>query len=369
MALTSDSRSRMLAYFDQLTGLGLRVGIPAFGIALVFLLFGAVSGKIQGISHMKAADQAQMIQIIEIASRMLVYGCAVVVFCVIARLFSDEVIGQALTIAGALFYFGSPFLLVQVARLENMGGSSLPRTIVDSFRTTGAICFVPGLILLLRDAIMRIWNGLSVKKMVERHLEEDGTEEKLKKSVFAGVYSKCWDMNFCRAFVRKVCPAYAARKSCWKIKVGCYCDEKTILKAMMSEGKENVHTRGIMKSLGITDEKTVKLGSKVRKQRCRRCGIYIEHQRQKYQILSPVVFPVVGALLYAFHERISAVLWVVLQNTDRIMSFLAYKTGTAAQSFSSDGGILTGLAFAWLSIIVISYSLRLLEYLIFELQV
>jgi hypothetical protein len=367
MALKSDTRTRMLAYLDQLTGFGLRIGIPALAIPLAFLLFGALSGKIQGISHMRAADRVQMIHMIELSTRVLVYASALVVACVICRLFHDEVVGQALTVAGALFFFGSPAVLVSVAGLDNMTGTTLPRTIVDAFRTTGTICFAPGLILLLRDAILRIWNGLSVKRMMERRIEEE--EEKVQKSAFSSIYAKCWDMNFCRAFVRKVCPAYAAKKSCWKIKVGCYCDEKTILKAMMSEGKENVHTRGIMETLGIDDEKKAKLSSKVRKQRCRRCGIYMEHQRQKYQLLSPVVFPVVGILLYAFHEKISALLWVVLQNTDKIMSFLAYKTGTAAQSFSSDGGILTGLAFAWLSIIVISYSLRLLEYLIFELQV
>jgi hypothetical protein len=362
----------LLAYLDQATGIGLKIGVPVLGISLAFLLFGALSGKIQGLDQMPAADRAHMTRMLEIVARALVYSCAVVVATVILRLFSDEVVGQALTMAGALLYFGSPYLLVEVGGLGTRGGGDLAKAIVDAFRQTGIICFLPGLVMLLRDAIMRIWTGLSVKRMMERQLEDDEVEEKVKPGPFSSIYAKCWDMSFCRAFVRKVCPAYAARKSCWRIKVGCYCDEKTILKAMMSEGKENVHTRGIMESLGIdNDEKKAKFGNKVRKQRCKRCGIYLEHQRQKYQILSPVVFPVVGILLYAFHEKISAVLWVVLENTDRIMSFLAYKTGAAAQTLSSsgDGGILTGLAFAWLSIIVISYTLRLLEYLIFELQV
>jgi hypothetical protein len=367
MPLKSDTKTRMLAFLDQITGLGLRIGIPVLAISSAFLLYGALSGRIEGIARMHAAEREQMTQMIELVTRLLVPCCAVVVACVMIRLFRDEVVGQALTVVGALLFFGSPILLVSVAGLGKSGGAVLSKMIVDAFRLTGSVCFLPGLVLLLRDAILRIWNGLSVKRVMERRLEDD--EEPVKKSWFSSIYATCWDMNFCRGFVRKVCPAYAARKSCWRIKVGCYCDEKTILKAMMSEGKENIHTRGIMESLGIEDKQAVKLGSKVRKQRCRRCGIYIEHQRQKYQLLSPVVFPAVGVLLYAFHERISAVLWVVLQRTDQIMSFLAYKTGTAAQSFSNDGGILTGLAFAWLSIIVISYALRLLEYLIFELQV
>ena len=367
MPLKTDTKTRIVGYVDQATVLGLRVGIPAAALSAAFLLFGVLSGKMQAIAHMNAADRAQMTSVVELAARVLIDGGAVVVACVVVRLSRDEVVGQALTLLGALLLFGSPVLLVSVLGLGTTGGTTLPRTIVDAFRATGSICLLPGLVLLLRDAILRIWNGLSVKRVVESRQEQE--EEPAKKSLFRTIYAKCWDMGFCRGFVRKVCPAYAEKKPCWRLKVGCYCDEKTILKAMMSEGKENVHTRGIMQSLGIEDSKASKLGSKVRKERCRRCGIYMEHQRQKYGLLSPVVFPVVAILLYAFHEKISSVLWLVLQKTDAVMSFLAYKTGTATQSFADDGRILTGLAFAWLSIIVISYALRVLEYLIFELQV
>ncbi len=369
MPIRPDTKNRWAAYVDQATATGLKVAVPALAISAAFLLYGAFSGRIQGIPTLPAADRAQITQVVVWAARVLVDACAVVVVCVIVRLFNEEVVGQALSAAGALLYFGSPILLVTYAGLGKAGGSTLPRTIVDAFRLAGGICFVPGLVLLLRDAILRIWNGISVKRVIEKRAEEEDKEPPPRKSPWHKVYSACWEMDFCRGFVRKVCPAYAARKSCWRVKVGCYCDEKTILKAMMSEGKENIHTRGIMQTLGIDDKPESKLGSKVKKQRCRRCGIYMEHQRQKYQLLSPMVFPAVGILLYVFYEQISAVLWVVLQKTDTIMSFLAYKTGTASQSFSGDGPLLTGLAFAWLSIVVISYTLRLLEYLIFELQV
>lgn len=366
MPVKPNTRTRMMVWVDQITGSGLRLGITALAISAAFLLFGALSGKIQAIPQMPATERAQLTQVVEIASLVLVYACAVVVASLLIRIFRDEALGQGLTVAGAILFFGSPVFLVSVVGLGGKTGTALPRTVVDAFRTAGWICLVPGLVLLLRDSIIRIWNGLSVKRIIESRRE--GDEEPVKKSPFSSIYAKCWDMNFCRGFVRKVCPAYAARKSCWKIKIGCYCDEKTILKAMMSEGKENVHTRGIMKSLGI-DETASKQAIGVRKQRCKKCGIYQEHQRQKYQLLSPVVFPVVAIFLYAFHEQISSVLWVVLQRTDAVMRFLAYNTGTTTQPFSNDGGIMIGLAFVWLTIMVVSYALRLLEYLIFELQV
>jgi hypothetical protein len=348
--------------------LGLRIGLPALVIAIGFLIYGVVTGRLNAIGAMKAADRAQMTQVVQMAAQVMVDAGAVVVVSLMIRLFRDEIVGQALTIFGGLLLFGSPILLVSIYGLGRQGGTALPRTVVDAFRLTGAICFLPGLMLLLRDAILRIWNGLSVKRLIASKMVEEQEGVPLKKSTFSKVYATCWDMNFCRGFVRKVCPAYAARKSCWRIKVGCYCDEQTILKAMMSEGKENVHTRGIMKSLGLEEQKKSKLSKSVRKQRCKRCGIYAEHQRQKYQLLSPVIIPGVFVLLYAFHVQISAVLWAVLQKTDSVMSALTYK-GVATQTFADSGPFLTGLAFAWLSVIVISYALRLLEYLVFELQV
>lgn len=367
MPVGTDTRARFFGYVDQTTSLGLKIGIPVVGLTFVFLFVSAVTGKLQTLAGMDAAQRAEMTRVIEFAEQAMVYGFAVVVACLLVRLFREEVVGQALTLIGAALLFGSPPFFVSLLGVERMGGAASAKTVVDAFRAAGSICFVPGLVLLLRDAILRIWTGLSVRRIVESKVERD--EERRKVTGFAKIYSKCWDMAFCRSFVRKVCPAFRQKKACWRIKVGCYCDEKTILNAMMSEGKENEFTRGIMRSLGIDDPESVRLASRVRRQRCRRCVIYSTHQQQKYQLLSPLVFPTVGIVLYVFHERLSSGLWFVLQKTDQVMSFLAYKTGTAAESFAQSGPVLTTLAFIWVSIIVLSYALRLLEYVVFDLQV
>jgi hypothetical protein len=49
--------------------------------------------------------------------------------------------------------------------------------------------------------------------------------------------------------------------------------------------------------------------------------------------------------------------------------FLIYLLVTFKYAFSDQGQLLTTLAIVWLTIIVISYALRALEYLVFELQV
>jgi hypothetical protein len=237
---------------------------------------------------------------------------------------------------------------------------------VAAFRDLGTVSLLPGLFLVLRDAILRIWNGVSVRRVLERRW---GDEEERKKHVKPKLYGSCWDMPYCRDFVRKVCPAFAAKKPCWRIKTGCYCDEKTILLAMTSTGAANEHVRGIMNALGLNQRRESSLSARLKRERCRRCGIYAEHQRQKYRLLSPMVFPAVGVVLYLFYEQVSTWVGVALKETDRFMSLLACKTPAAGYSFYDQGHVLTGMAIAWLTIIAVSYALRALEYLVFELQV
>jgi len=247
-----------------------------------------------------------------------------------------------------------------------MRGNELFASVMTAFRNVGGICLLPGLFLVLRDAILRIWTGISVRRVLERRW---GDEDERKKHVKPKFYGSCWDMIFCRDFVRRVCPAYAARKPCRRIKIGCYCDEKTILRAMTSAGADNEHAQGIINSLGLNRHSTTRLSNKLKRERCRRCGIYAEHQRQKYRLLSPMVFPAIGVLLYVFYEQISMWVGIALQKTDRFMSFLTYGSQASRYALSDQGQLLTTLAIVWLTIIVISYALRALEYLVFELQV
>ena len=131
---------------------------------------------------------------------------------------------------GALLYFGSPPAFVRLLGEEAVKVKGPAGLIVGSFCAVGAICLLPGLVLVVRDCILRIWRGLSVKRLLDYRWGDE--EERRLKHRMKRAYGACWDMAYCRGFVRDVCPAFKARKSCWRIKVGCYCDEQTILLAM-----------------------------------------------------------------------------------------------------------------------------------------
>lgn len=367
MRVSTHTKSWVVGVTDQLTGLGLKFGVPVASLAGIFLLITAFGGHLEGTSKIAAADRADLMRIIPLALQALIYASIVVVASVCIRLHRDERTGQFLSFLGAVFCLGSPALFGKFAEAHRIAQSESYVSILDAFCRVGMICLLPGLILLLRDTILRIWMGVSVKRVLEKRWGDE--EERQMKHKLAKFYGSCWDMAFCRDFVKKVCPAWQSRKPCWRVKVGCYCDENTILRAMTAGSKDNEHVRGIMQNLGLDKPKETKLSSQIKRARCRRCGIYAEHQRQKYRLLSPMVFPLVGLFLLAFYEQITGVVGMALAKTDKIMSILTYHSAQTANSFSDDGRILTTLAVIWLTMMVISYSLKFLEYLVFELQV
>lgn len=367
MRLSTHAKSRIMALIDQVTSFGLKVGGSLTAAAFIYLLYVTLGQHMRKLPSMSEAERAYFINSVRIAVQVLSIAGAAVVASLVLRFFNDEAPGQILSLAGATLYFGSPFFLRAAAGESAAKGAELFASVVNVFCWLGMVCLLPGLVLILRDAILRIWSGISVRRIMERRWGDE--EERLKRLGRRKFYGSCWDMAFCREFVKQVCPAFSAKKPCWRLKVGCYCDEHTILQAMMKSGVDNDHARGVMQNLGLDKPRHTRASAKLRRARCKKCGIYSEHQRQKYRLLSPMVFPAVGLLFYLLRGEISSWIWIALAKTDKFMNFLAYRAGNAYSFSADDGRILTTLAMTWLILIVISYTLRGLEYLIFDLQV
>ncbi len=133
--------------------------------------------------------------------------------------------------------------------------------------------------------------------------------------------------------------------------------------------KDNIHAQGIIASLSTEKPNNTKFSRKLKGQRCKRCFIYARHQADKYRVLSPLVFPAVVLAMWAYYPVISAWLLIGFGKIDRFMSFLTLRPVGSSFELGSDGTILVGLSVVWLALIGISYALRALEYLVFDLQV
>lgn len=366
MALKTHTKSWIVAISDSISLLGLKLGIPVLIVSGLYLLWIVFGPRLAQIDKLPAADSSFLINSLAWSCKGLVIASTAVIISVMMRLFWDEIVGQTLSVVGVLLYFGTPEALARFVHIRNARSAEIALSIVDTFCIVGALCLIPGLVLVVRDCILRIWRGISVRRVLESRWGDEREREKQKKPKF---YGKCWDMAYCRSFVKQVCPAFKAKKPCWRIKVGCYCDEHTILMAMAGQGEDNESYRGILHSLGLDGQsKRPKISAKAKRIRCRRCGIYAEHQRQKYRLLSPMVFPAVIFVLVLFYGQIAKYVGTALEKTDQFISFLSYKS-VASSTMASDGHVLTSIAVVWLAIILISYTLRTLEFLIFDLQV
>src|SRR5205823_3893098 len=105
-------------------------------------------------------------------------------------------------------------------------------------------------------------------------------EEQNIRNTFMG---KCWQLPYCRKFVRERCLIYHSRRTCWKERVGCMCEEEVIRNAM-----EN---RTIPKD-AVAAAKYIPVNNRItmaqKRERCRQCVIFNEHLKHQYRLFLPV---------------------------------------------------------------------------------
>ena len=332
------------------------MGVPLLILVVCHLLYSAFSGNMRHLAQLGEQERGQFVHAVGISIQVATITAYVLLASIIIRLFREEALGQALAVVGAVLYFGSPPLFAALVASEQIGGSELFTQIVNEFRTLGLIAFVPGLFLIVRDVILRTmmrFTGTGAAK----------SDEKKRPAQTPKFCGSCWDIQRCTEALRRYCPAWKARKSCWRIKSGCLCEGHTWQRPETAPGQAPEGNAAAQ----VMPRKVI-LSNADKKLRCRECSIYAEHQQQKYRIASVLVFPLTAVVLYLVYSPLSKLIYGVLERADKSLSFLSYRPG-GADSFSSDGQVVTIMAIVWLAIVGLSYGQKLVEYLIFERQV
>jgi len=356
-------RSRLAGLIESSTRRGLKFSIPSAAIAVAYLLYIVFGPKLPSMARMNGFDRVYLEHTVAMAEIVLRVASLVLVISLALRYMYEALIGQILTIAGGVLYFFGPAIFDRWT-VGVFASNQLYIGIVGEFTRVGLTALVPGAILLSRDMGARLVAGIkSGKSLAQLWGDEDA---RIRRHRRRKLYEHCWDMPFCREFVRDVCPAWRKAKSCWRLKCGCYCDEQTILRAMTSEAMDNKYAQRFMQTLAQEQLNRPSVSAKQKRARCRRCVIYTEHQKQKYRVLSPMMFPAVAIVFWVFHDQLVRLLGIVYAGTDRFVSFV---TMHQQHALGGEQHMFTVLAIVWLWIVVLSYALLGLEYLIFDLQV
>lgn len=278
-------------------------------------------------------------------------------------LFWGESILAALQLIGAALLFFSPIILTSTGVLgqsaTNYGDKDPVAAALASLNHGGMLLGGIGLLVLAIDLTTRArtrasqgWKsdqlryGKGVKEEVDRH------------NVFLG---KCWQLPFCRKFVRERCPIYHARRTCWRELTGCMCEEEVIRNAMENKA---IPKDALMAATYIP--RNMKLSVEQKRERCKSCVIYNEHQKHKYKVAMPATFLGFAAVYALMHGPLIQVVSGVISTMDRMINKATLQT---TQAHLDQPTMFQELLLACLMVVLFAYAMKLLEYVIFKLKV
>ncbi len=364
-----------------------------------YLLYGLILGDVGNWSSMGHADRVRIAGNIQSAIMYLNIALSVLILTACALYYDDEVVGYLMLGGAVALFYGVPFLfqflMSDQIHLWEQSNNTAALAIYNEFHIAALIMGVPGILLTLRDILLRILMGVTIRQEQRKNMKYGGAVkvEKPPSGALIGVFAKCWQLPYCRSSFRVHCPIYLERTKCWRERVGCMCEETVIRKSMDAI----IHREEIIK-IDDEDEKSPKestpviqesapkggqrhvriphnpnLPMSLKIERCRNCVIYNEHQRLKYQLLAPI-FTVMPLLLtiWKFNDFMT-VLNTFMRSIDNAMSHLALVQNphqtTIAQSLISSDTIAEYLIVACVVIFITTLWLRLLEYCIFKLMI
>lgn len=373
-----------------------QLSVLASVILFGYLLYGLILGDVGNWSSMGHLDRLRIAGNIQEAISYLNVAFSILVLTACALYYDEEVVGYLLLGGAVAFYYGVPFLfqflMSDQIHLWEQSNNTAALAIYNEFHFAALIMGAPGIILTLRDMLLRILTGISIRQEQRKNMKYGGAVkvEKPPSGSMIGAFSKCWQLPYCRSSFRVQCPIYIERTRCWRERVGCMCEETVIRKSMDAiihkeelvniDGGENtpvkdakpvIHeavSKGGRRHVRIPHNPNLPMSLKI--ERCRNCVIYNEHQRLKYQLLAPI-FTVMPLLLtiWKFNDFMS-ILNSFMQSIDKAMSHLALvqnpQQTTIAQSLISSDTIASYLIVACIVIFITTLWLRLLEYCIFK---
>lgn len=291
------------------------------------------------------------------------FGMLGVSLAVAWLMWGEETAGPIMLIVGFALYF-MPTYMPSAA-----GGNlnSLQTALLENLSICGAPAILVGFFMVIGDVFGRIkTRAVQGAKADQMKYGKGVKEERDVRNVFLG---KCWQLPYCRKFVRERCPIYHAKRTCWKERVGCMCEESVIKNAM--EGK--VIPKDMVAASKFIPQNN-KLTPNQKAERCRQCIIYNEHQKHKYKLALPLTAVSIAGIYVVMRPVLADSIKQALISSDNVVSTV---TGGSANNAPVEGAakvtsIETGvipyheIILVVLTLVALAYAIKILEYVIFR---
>jgi len=258
-----------------------------------------------------------------------------------------------LALSAALFF--APMYLPSITGTPTGPAAAAVGSAMGAMQTAGMALGVISMLVVVADVMSRVKARVKQGTKADQLKYGKGIKEEAgTQNIFLG---KCWQLPFCRKFVREKCPIYHAKTTCWKELVGCMCEESVIRNAM--ENKP-IPKDALLASNMIP--RNNKLTDTQKKERCRNCVIYNEHQRHKYKVSVPITVLTFIGIYAAFHGPLVSSVDHIVQQVNAVV----HKVSLTQEQKFTPPTFFTETLLAVFFLVGLTYAMKTLEYLIFR---
>jgi hypothetical protein len=355
-------------FLDEWAPKAMWLGVFGVVITLAYLIWAAIQATSPAAGMWQPDDVARISSALGLAGKGFFVSALLVGVCVALQWFDEVSVGPLLLFLAALMFWGVPMFLMMGTEGHAVTSQVIFSLALSQIRLATVSFVGPGIVVIIYAAVTHTYTSGTVG--VKRDQLEYGKDVKEEKEVVNKFLGKCWQLPYCRKFIRLRCPIYLSRKCCWRERVGCMCEETVIRGAM--EGTVKIPKDPRAAAQYIPYNKT--LTSHEKSDRCRNCIIYTEHQRQKYRLVAPfVIFGTVGPVVFWhdwFVERFGFLLDHVEQTAGRFsLATSDASHGSAAIEVFKTSSWAAEILIACTVLIVLAYLLRFVEYALFKLKI
>ena len=346
------------------------------GLLTLYLLWGLFSGawSHEALVQMSRADRLRQMDNIATIFHLLQFSGLVTLLALLVSCARADGVGYWLLGAAALLYVGPSFVTAQLYSLQRRTAGAGSNAVLSDFQMLAWLLAVPGVCWMLVDLGRRMASAAD-QAAIQRANAKYGAGTKkqpvsTQRKVFLG---RCWEGPFCRDHIRVKCPVYIKRRGpCWRHKEGCMCEPRIVLQAMITpDWKDQMAQAHQMQQALETGGPRKILSAEAKRERCRNCVIYNEHQREKQKALTWLTLIVVPGLLILNFTWLESLVNQIL---------FALDTATKRFSFSNDPAGITALhngaysLIAWvfifaLGVILLAQALKVVEYCCLKLKI
>jgi hypothetical protein len=344
-----------------------RVAAAAFLLALAYQLYAAFGGGLRDYpAGYTAVLSRQLTHNLGLAGSVLVTAACVLAICFVLLWWGWEFGGPLLLAAALVLYAGLPYLAVprlSAASLRLDRPLHPGADILTSWRAAGGALALAGALFLVGWA----WERLRVSLSAPRRAG----------GLKVPFYSACWQTHFCKDDINTLCEPgrRGFRKSCWRYKSGCFCDEsiadKMLAQARMGSGdaaNKWFGPRALAPAPTFADRfRPTSHRAPNQKIACASCPIYNYHELQKHRILAPIVLLAVPGVMLYFSEGLHRGYVGLLSALDGIVLHLAFNANSTLALRRQLHGALDVPGMEWLvfgvaCLLLVTWAAKAVEY-------